>query len=146
MAATGPSGSEILHASCVALDGRAVLITGASGSGKSALALGLIARGAGLVSDDRTILTRRGTDLVASCPDPIHGLVEARGVGLLNAKPHPPAPLAFVVDLDRSETERLPPHRDVTILSISLPLIYKVESSHFIDAVLLYLERGRSFR
>lgn len=138
------SDAETLHASCVALDGRAVLITGASGSGKSALALGLIARGAGLIADDRTILTRRGPDLIASCPEPIRGLIEARGVGLLNAAPHPPAPVCLVVDLDRSETERLPPAREVTILSISLPLINKVESSHFIDAVLLYLRQGRS--
>ena len=146
MSADRPSDTEIRHASCVALSGRAVLITGASGSGKSALALGLMTRGAGLISDDRTILTRQGSDIVASCPEPIRGLIEARGVGLLNATPHPPASVCLVVDLDRTETERFPPHRDVTILAISLPLINKVESSHFIDAVLLYLSGGRSFR
>jgi HPr kinase/phosphorylase len=146
MAAARPSHTDTLHASCVALKNRAVLITGASGAGKSALALGLMARGAALVSDDRTILTRRGSDIVASCPEPIHGLIEARGVGILNARPHPPTPVFFVVDLDHEETDRLPPHRDVTILSISLPLIYRVESSHFIDAVLLYLSEGRSLR
>jgi len=139
-----PSDTETLHATCVALGGRAALITGASGSGKSALALGLLARGAALISDDRTILSRQGDRLVASCPAPIRGLIEARGLGLLNAAPHPPAPVSFVVDLDRTEIERHPPHRDVTILSVSLPLIYKVENNHFIDAVLLYLRQGRS--
>ncbi|MFN3389305.1 MAG: HPr kinase/phosphorylase, partial [Allosphingosinicella sp.] len=49
--------SETVHASCVAIGGRAVLIAGRSGSGKSDLALRLIDRGARLVSDDYTILT-----------------------------------------------------------------------------------------
>jgi transcriptional regulator with AAA-type ATPase domain len=37
--------SETLHASTVALDGRAVMISGPSGSGKSDLALRLLDRG-----------------------------------------------------------------------------------------------------
>ena len=41
----------LLHASCVAVAGRAVLITGPSGSGKSSLALTLLAHGAALVAD-----------------------------------------------------------------------------------------------
>ena len=58
---TVPShGETIVHASCVARDGRAVLIRGASGSGKSGLALQLMALGAGLVADDRTRLWREG--------------------------------------------------------------------------------------
>ena len=48
--------SETIHASCVAIDGRALLIEGASGDGKSDLALRLIDRGATLVSDDYTCL------------------------------------------------------------------------------------------
>ena len=51
--------SETLHASTVALDGRAVLISGPSGSGKSDLALRLLDRGFTLVSDDQTIVRRR---------------------------------------------------------------------------------------
>lgn len=135
----------LLHASCVALDGRAVLITGASGSGKSALALGLLARGAGLVADDKTLLRRAGDDLIATCPKPIRGLIEARGLGLLNAAYAGPAPVRLAVDLDRVETERLPPLRNVTHLGVTLPLVHKVESSHFVDSVLIYLRSGRSF-
>src|SRR3546814_9666093 len=54
--------SETLHASCVAIGGRAVLIEGPSGSGKSDLALRLIDRGAKLVADDYTILTRERSE------------------------------------------------------------------------------------
>ena len=47
----------ILHATCIAWQGRGVLIRGPSGSGKSALALGLMAHGAVLVADDRVKLS-----------------------------------------------------------------------------------------
>ena len=50
--------SETLHMSCVAIDGRAVLIAGRSGRGKSDLALRLLDRGAGLVSDDYVFVRR----------------------------------------------------------------------------------------
>ena len=59
--------SETLHVSCVAKDGRAILIAGRSGAGKSDLALRLIDRGAHLVSDDYTVVKRVAGRLVA-CP------------------------------------------------------------------------------
>ena len=65
--------SETLHATCVAIDGRALLIEGRSGAGKSDLALRLIDRGATLVSDDYTRLTRSGDALIASAPETIRG-------------------------------------------------------------------------
>ena len=68
----------IVHASCVALGGRGVLILGGSGAGKSGLALQLMAYGAALVSDDRTILSNRDGALQAAAPDTIRGRIEAR--------------------------------------------------------------------
>ena len=65
--------SETVHASAVAADGRAVLITGPSGSGKSDLALRLLDRGFTLVSDDQTIVRREGSKLIASAPPNIAG-------------------------------------------------------------------------
>ena len=70
-----------LHASAVALDGRGVLITGAAGSGKSSLALTLMAYGAVLISDDQTELSRVGDTIWARAPETISGLIEARGAG-----------------------------------------------------------------
>jgi HPr kinase/phosphorylase len=133
-----------LHASAVAINGRAVLITGPAGSGKSALALDLIALGAELVADDRVLLARDGDRLLARAPEAIRGLIEARGVGLLRADPHDDVPLALAVDLGASETDRLPPFRTLEIEGVTLPLLHKVASPHFAAAVRQYLACGRS--
>ncbi|MDF0600809.1 HPr kinase/phosphatase C-terminal domain-containing protein [Psychromarinibacter sp. C21-152] len=132
----------LIHASCVALDGRAVLIRGAAGSGKSGLALQLMALGAALVADDRTEITLHDGWPVAACPAAIRGRIEARGLGLLAADPAPPAVVRLVVDLDRVETDRLPPERHTDLLGVPLPLFHKVESLHFAPAILQYLRAG----
>lgn len=139
--ATGPA-ETILHASCVALNGRGLLITGASGSGKSGLALALMSHGATLVADDRVIVRRRGGALLAEPPAPIRGLIEARGVGLLRAAVAAPVRLFAVVAMDRTETERLPPGREATILGAALPEFFNVDSAHFAPALLQYLRAG----
>ncbi len=122
----------LLHASCVAVADRGLLILGPSGAGKSALCLQLLALGARLVSDDRTRVAARDGTLVARCPAPAQeGLVEARGIGLLRAPPAGPTPVALVADLSRPETDRLPPDRRITIAGIDLPLVLQVQNAHF---------------
>jgi HPr kinase/phosphorylase len=133
----------IAHASCVAINGRGLLIFGASGSGKSALALELMALGAELVSDDRVILARVSDDLEASAPPPIAGLIEARGIGLLNARPHGPVNVVCVVDLDRTETDRLPVRRKISLLGRYVTLLLKVETRHFPSALMQLCKQGR---
>ena len=86
MEANGDSETLRLHASCVAWEDRAVLITGSSGSGKSSLALSLMAYGCALVADDQTMLHRQHNALIPKAPDTIRGQVEARGIGILNAR------------------------------------------------------------
>ncbi|SFD07370.1 HPr kinase/phosphorylase [Tropicimonas isoalkanivorans] len=120
-----PTQETVLHASCVALDGRALLILGASGSGKSSLALDMIALGACLVADDRTVIRRDGHRLTASCPPTIEGRIEARYVGLLRLPSCPEADVTYVMDLDRTETERLPPPRHMRLLGQSVTLLYR---------------------
>ncbi|HLQ20456.1 MAG TPA: HPr kinase/phosphatase C-terminal domain-containing protein [Tabrizicola sp.] len=135
---------EILHASCVAVDGRGLLILGPSGSGKSSLAIRLLSRGALLVSDDRTAVAAHGDAVVAGCPNPaLRGLVESRGLGVLRAPFAETAPLFLVVDLGQTETQRLPPERTVTIAGKALPLVLHPQNDHFPDALMLYLRHGR---
>jgi serine kinase of HPr protein (carbohydrate metabolism regulator) len=141
---SGPPPSETVHASCVAAGGRAVLILGASGAGKSALALELMALGARLVADDRTILSLEDEGLVARAPEPIRGRIEARFVGILRAEALASAPLALAVDLDRAETERLPPHRRARFLDREVPLLRRVDRPYFPAAILTHLISGRS--
>lgn len=136
------SGSH-LHASCVALDGKGLLILGPSGAGKSALALALIALGADLVADDQTALSVEDGTLIARCPAPLSGLIEARGVGLLGVPGVAAARVTLVADLGQREDQRLPPLRKVTILGCSLDLVLKLDNSHFPAALLLYLRHGR---
>ncbi len=135
---------DILHASCVAVEGRGLLILGPSGAGKSALAIRLIALGALLVSDDRTRLTARDGSLEAVCPSPAqHGLIEARGLGILRAPAVDSVRLALVTDLGQPEPDRLPPQRTVTILGVELSLVLHPRNDHFPDALMLYLRHGR---
>lgn len=135
---------QTIHASAVAQAGRGLLILGASGAGKSALALDMMARGAALVADDRVILTREGAALIGACPPQLAGRIEARGVGILNAAPAGPVPLALVVDLDRTEPDRLPPLRHLSLLGVALPLVLGAGSPHLGAALRQLLLAGRS--
>ena len=132
----------IQHASTVAVDGRAALILGGSGRGKSALALHLMAFGARLVADDRTELQVRDGQLFAAAPSRTRGLIEARGVGILRADPAPPTPVHLAIDLEQTETERLPPVRHMSILGIDIALLHNCDSLHFPAAILQYLRHG----
>ena len=115
--------SETLHASTVALDGRAVMISGPSGSGKSDLALRLLDRGFVLVSDDQTIVRKDKGRAVASAPPTIRGKLEVRGVGIVDMETIDDVPLALVVELT-SDIQRLPDDsRERLVLDVKLPLI-----------------------
>jgi serine kinase of HPr protein (carbohydrate metabolism regulator) len=114
----------LVHATAVAIGGRAVLLRGPSGSGKSDLALRLIDAGARLVADDRSELRRDGDALMIRAPATIAGLIEARGIGIVRVESLPTAPLSLIVDLVAAEAvERLPEPRCETILGLSIPLI-----------------------
>ncbi|MBM3533578.1 MAG: serine/threonine protein kinase [Alphaproteobacteria bacterium] len=113
-----------VHGTAVALDGRAVLILGSSGSGKSDLALRLIEAGWTLVADDRVVLSRRSETLVAAPPRSLAGLIEARGIGLCRVPFLAEAEVALAVELiPAGRIERHPEPASRVFLGIHIPLI-----------------------
>jgi serine kinase of HPr protein (carbohydrate metabolism regulator) len=104
-----------IHASAVVLGDRCVLITGASGSGKSGLALALIAHMQGiggfgrLVGDDQLLLSSHRGKLICAAPRTISGLVEIRGLGPSAVSFEPSAVVDLLVRLvDPGQAERFP--------------------------------------
>lgn len=132
-----------IHATTVALNGRAVVITGASGSGKSSLGLNLMALGCELVADDRTILSGGPDGLMANCPPTISGRIEARGIGILNAAPVSAAKVVMLIDLDRQQTERLPESETRSFLGYDVPVFKVAQNGAFPAAILQYLKHGQ---
>ena len=99
----------LVHASCIALEGRGVLLRGAPGSGKSDLALRLIEEGARLVADDQVALSSSSGRLLAAPPAQIAGLLEVRGIGIVSMAYTAQCPVDLVVDLVAPDAvERMP--------------------------------------
>lgn len=119
------NGSVVLQAGAVVIDGRALLIEGPPGSGKSSLALALIDRGAGLIGDDAVTLAAEAGRLIAAPPPNIAGLVEVRGVGIAALPLAPPAPVALILTLGGAAPERLPetPLATRIIAGIAVPVL-----------------------
>jgi serine kinase of HPr protein (carbohydrate metabolism regulator) len=112
----------LVHASCVAIGGRGVLLAGRPGAGKSDLALRLIDRGAALVSDDYTELRRSGGRLLARAPATIAGKIELRGVGIVELAAAADVPICLHADLDRAP-ERLPEAETVRLAGQDVPSV-----------------------
>ncbi|OFX11264.1 MAG: hypothetical protein A2516_06220 [Alphaproteobacteria bacterium RIFOXYD12_FULL_60_8] len=111
-----------IHATCVEIEGHGVLLRGASGSGKSDLALRLIHEGAHLVADDYTVIERRDERLLAAAPPTTAGKIEVRGVGLVNIGGIAITQVRLVVDLVKpEEVERMPEPQAVMLLDVALP-------------------------
>jgi HPr kinase/phosphorylase len=128
-----------VHATCVEIARVGVLLCGASGSGKSDLALRAIAAGARLVADDRVDLwydepkqsgpkqsrTKRSQQIVwAQAPAALVGYLEVRGIGIVREPAAKRARIGLVIDLaDKADIERLPEMRSRTLLGQAFPLL-----------------------
>lgn len=114
---------DILHASAVSVSGKGLLILGASGAGKSGLALRMLALGAELVADDRVALLRVGDALSAAPPEALAGRIEARGIGVLSVPHLAESRLALAVDLDATAEARMPQPSTFTRSGVRIHLI-----------------------
>lgn len=116
--------APVIHqATAVAIGARAIMIEGNPGAGKSSLALTLIDRGARLIGDDGVSLTRQGDAIVAAAPPNIAGLLEVRGVGLIELPLAPPTKLSLILLLGETG-ERLPDALATReILGLTIPVL-----------------------
>lgn len=138
------SNTHVMHATTVAIGDFGILIEGPSGSGKSSLALQLMALGAGLVADDRTELWSENKTIWARAPATLPNAIEARGIGLLPLDLIEKAPIQLVVDLAQAETERLPKPKSRSFFGQKVALVHKGEGPHFPAAILQYVKsKGR---
>ncbi len=111
-----------IHGTAVVVGEAGVLIRGASGTGKTALAFALIesARRDGLyaafIADDRVALAATNGRLLARCPEAIAGLAERRGRGIEKVEHVPAAAIRLVADLEDPEAlPRLPDDAETAV-------------------------------
>jgi HPr kinase/phosphorylase len=80
---------------------------------------------------------------VAFAPDSIRGKIEARGIGILTGRTVGPVPVALVVDLGKSDPNRLPALRTMTILGAEIDLLHAASVPNLAAAILFLLNGGR---
>jgi serine kinase of HPr protein (carbohydrate metabolism regulator) len=116
---------ENVHATCLAVDGKGVLLRGPAGSGKSDLTLRLIDEGAVLISDDLVAIEASAdkNQLHASYPETARkdlvGLIEVRGIGFMRVPHRDWVRIMLVIDLS-DEVDRLPEPKTETIQGVAI--------------------------
>lgn len=105
-----------IHGSCAARDGHGVLLLGPSGAGKSDLLLRLLHHGFALVADDRVCIE----DGWARAPDPLAGLMEVRGLGIMRWPFMKQVRLALAVQLAKPPRMPEPARHPETALPLVL--------------------------
>lgn len=134
--------APIIHASCVAYGERGALILGASGSGKSALALELMAFGCDLVADDRVKLEAVNGTLRASAPEKLKNKIEARGFGILSAESKDETYCSIAVDVSAGYLGRFPDSVIQSFIGCEIPYFQIKGLAHSGPAIFQLLKTG----
>ena len=113
-----------MHATCVDINGSGVLIVGRSGSGKSSLAINLLALGSKLVADDQCELVKKNNRYRILKPASLPNSIEIRGIGLVSVPTVVETTLDWVVNMDEAETERMPDLRFTKIGDYRVPTVF----------------------
>ena len=106
------------------INGSGVLIVGSSGSGKSSLAINMLALGSKLVADDQCQLVKKNNRFSVSKPASLPNSIEIRGVGLVSVPMVVETSLDWVVNMDEAEKERMPDLRFTEIDGYKIPTIF----------------------
>jgi HPr kinase/phosphorylase len=133
-----------IHATCVAVHGKGLLIFGPSGAGKSALALQMIALGALLVADDRCDIWVQQDRLYARAPTEIAGLIEARGLGILRLPFCEQIQVQAAIDVSTSSQARLPQPSSLQLMKVAVEFLHFQPAPHFPSALMCYFMGSRS--
>lgn len=123
-----------IHASCVVYNGKGILISGKSGSGKSDLCLRMIMqKKAKLVADDRVDLYVEDKKIMAKCPQAIEGLLEVRCLGIKSFPFVSNIKIDFMIELSDNldSLERMPELEFFEYEKIKIPKykLYPFENS-----------------
>ncbi len=152
--ATEPRQVQNIHASAIVIQEAGVLIRGASGAGKSSLALALLAAAeqaahfGAMIGDDRLHLFAHHGRLIARGHPAVRGKIERRGQGIVEIGAEPGAVVRLVIDiLPPDQTLRYPETVNpyVTLCGIDLPLLTLPRAGGASDSALAVLARLRQF-
>ena len=111
-----------VHGTCVELGGVGILLLGPSGSGKSDLALRVIDCGGALIADDQVSIECVSGCLVAHAPAELRGILEVRGIGLVDLPFSQQTSVSVVFELvKRGEVERMPRSKHWECLGVKVP-------------------------
>ena len=136
------NGSLIMHASCVDVNGSGVLIVGRSGSGKSSLAINLLALGSKLVADDQCELVRKDDGFRISKPASLPKSIEIRGVGLVSVPVVNETSLDWVVNMDEVEKERMPTPQFTEIGGFRVPTVFGKDMDDLASRIYVLVKNG----
>ena len=106
------------------INGSGILILGRSGSGKSSLAINLIALGSKLVADDQCKLVKKNNSFRIFKPASLPNSIEVRGIGLVSVPTVVETRLDWVVNMDEAETERMPDLRFTEVGGYRVPTVF----------------------